>query len=361
MRKQSGTLPQLGTADLLAAINQLSGELQSGFGRQSAHSVASTAAAVLGLPRVVVTDTEKVLAGVGHELPHPAIEEQTATVIDRHRFEKPTVYQVASGEGSTDIAVAVFHFDDVPLGAIHVVTSPEVRPPLAELTQFAGIVSSQLALADLEQSRTAAAQAELVALRAQISPHFVHNSLTAIAGFVHRDPDRARALLGTFAEFLRATFRTRGELSNISDELQLVEIYLELEQARFGDRFETSLRVAPEVLGVQLPFLTIQPIVENAIRHGLEHREGRGLLKISVVDQGAEAQVVVEDDGVGIDPEVLAAALEGRGSTPHVGVLAVDERLRTTFGAEYGLVISTASGAGTCVTMQIPKYVRDRR
>jgi len=348
----------MGSAELLRAINSLSTELRRGFGADTASHIASTAGAILGVNTVVVTDTEVIIATVGSPPDPSAIAEQTAAVIDRQRVGKPTVYQITEGASAVDVAVAMLTLDDLPVGTLHVVTGGEVAPPLAELAEFAGVVSSQLALAELEQSRTAAAEAELSALRAQISPHFVHNSLTAIAGFVNRDPDRARSLIISFAEFLRATFRTRSELSTISDEIRLVEIYLELEQARFGDRFETSLRVAPEALAVRVPFLTIQPIVENAIRHGLEHREGRGQLVISVADQGAEAQIVVEDDGVGTDPEALEEALGGRGSTPHVGVLAVDERLRRAFGPEFGLVISTASGAGTCVTMQVPKYAR---
>ncbi len=346
-------------ADLLRAINALSSELRRGFGPDTGSHIAETAALILGVDVAIVTDTDDVIASVGKLPRADAVAEQTAAVIDRQRLGTPTVYQITDGAFAIDVAVAVLQLDGLPVGTLHVVTGPDVGPPLAELAEFADVVSSQLALAELEQSRTAAAQAELSALRAQISPHFVHNSLTAIAGFVNRDPDRARSLIISFAEFLRATFRTRADLSTISEEIRLVEIYLELEQARFGDRFETSLRVAPEALAVRIPFLTVQPIVENAIRHGLEQREGRGQLSITVDDQGAEAQIVVEDDGVGTDPDALEQALSGRGSTPHVGVLAVDERLRRTFGPEYGLVISTASGAGTCVTMQVPKYARN--
>ena len=111
--------------------------------------------------------------------------------------------------------------------------------------------------------------AELRALRAQISPHFIYNALAAIASFVRTDPDRARELLLEFADFSRYALRRGGDFTTLADELRNVERYLVLKQARFGDRLTVSLRVAPEVLPVAILFLAIQPRVENAVLHGL--------------------------------------------------------------------------------------------
>ena len=118
-------------------------------------------------------------------------------------------------------------------------------------------------------------EAEVRALRAQISPHFIYNSLGAIASFVRTDPDRARELLLEFADFTRYSFRRHGEYTTLAEELRSVERYLLLEQARFGDRLQVTLRIAPEVLPVAVPFLCIQPLVENAVRHGIEERPTR--------------------------------------------------------------------------------------
>ena len=114
------------------------------------------------------------------------------------------------------------------------------------------------------------------ALRAQISPHFIYNSLGAIASFVRTDPDRARELLLEFADFTRYSFRRHGEFTTLAEELRSIERYLLLEQARFGDRLQVTLRIAPEVLPVAVPFLCLQPLVENAVRHGLEAAAGGG-------------------------------------------------------------------------------------
>ena len=256
---------------------------------------------------------------------------------------------------TVSVAVAVLTSDDLPVGTLHVVTPHDADLDLGELEELAALISTQLALAELEQSRVFAAEAELRALRAQVSPHFLHNALTAIAGLVNTNPARARELIATLAEFLRVTFQPKQAMTTVAEELRLVEAYLELEQARFGDRFEVRLNIAPETLVVGIPFLTIQPLVENAIRHGLEARPGNGLLTIVAEDAGPEIAIHVEDDGVGIDPGQLRAAMEGADETVHVGILSVDTRLRARFGAEYGLTISTGANAGTKATVRLPK------
>ena len=145
--------------------------------------------------------------------------------------------------------------------------------------EAASLVSAQLALAELEAQSERLARAELRALRAQISPHFVYNALAAIAGYIHTNPEEARELLTEFAEFTRYAFRGRSPYVTLADELEYVEKYLRLERARFGQRLEVRLQVAPEVLHAVLPMLSVQPLVENAVRHGVERR-GQGRVEI---------------------------------------------------------------------------------
>jgi two-component system LytT family sensor kinase len=199
-------------------------------------------------------------------------------------------------------------------------------------------------------------EAEVRALRAQISPHFIYNSLGAIASFVRTDPDRARDLLLEFADFTRYSFRRHGEYTTLAEELRSVERYLLLEQARFGDRLRVTLRIAPEVLPVAVPFLCIQPLVENAVRHGLESAEGGGHIRIVARDQGQECVIEVEDDGVGEDPDVVRRALAGDAALDSIGLGNVDARLRNAFGDDFGLVVETAQGAGTKVAVRVPKF-----
>jgi two-component system LytT family sensor kinase len=217
-------------------------------------------------------------------------------------------------------------------------------------------VSTQVDLAVLDRSRRRAMEAELRALRAQISPHFVYNSLAAIASFVRTDPDRARELLLEFADFTRYAFRRGGEFTTLAEELRNVERYLVLEQARFGDRLQVEIVVAPEVLPVAVPFLAVQPLVENAVRHGLESKPGTGRITLAARDVGNEALISVEDDGVGSDPDLVRRVLAGESEADSVGLGNVDARLRQVFGDDCGLVVETAPGAGTKVSFRVPKF-----
>ncbi len=217
----------------------------------------------------------------------------------------------------------------------------------------ASLVSAQLELAELEQQTERLANAELRALRAQISPHFIYNALAAIAGYIRSKPEDARELLAEFAEFTRYAFRGQRPYVTVADELHYVEKYLRLERARFGDRLHVRVHVDPEVQQVVVPVLSLQPLVENAVRHGVERR-GQGRIEISGHDYGSDVELRVSDNGVGMEPEHAAVILAGQGSG--VGVANVQARLQTSFGPGYGLSIDTAVGRGTTVKMRLPRY-----
>lgn len=230
-----------------------------------------------------------------------------------------------------------------------------VRPPLVRATgEVAQWCSAQLELGELEASRTALAQAELRALRAQISPHFVYNALGAIASFISTDPERARDLVLDFADFTRYSFRGRGDFTTLADELRSIHSYVELERARFGERLAVTLQIAPESLTTVIPFLSVQPLVENAVRHGLEPQERGGTIVITARDEGTQTEITVEDDGVGMDPAVVRELLTSRRSE-HVGLRNVDRRVRQLYGDDHALDIETAPGSGTLVRLRVPR------
>jgi two-component system LytT family sensor kinase len=248
--------------------------------------------------------------------------------------------------------------EDTVIGTLGALTTSTAGPQLLRATAEVGrYVSSQLELAELDESRARLDRAEVRALRAQISPHFVYNALTTIASFIRTDPIRARELLLEFADFTRYSFRTAGEYTKLKDELENIERYIALEKARFGDRLDIKLQIAPEALNVVLPFLALQPLVENAVRHGLASRPSGGTITITAEDAGAECVISVEDNGVGMDPVRLTEDLDDAHlSGAHVGLGNVDDRMRSTFGADFGLVVDTNIGAGTKITLRVPKF-----
>lgn len=194
--------------------------------------------------------------------------------------------------------------------------------------------------------------ARLEALRARISSHFVYNALAAVASDIRSDPDEARELLAELAAFTRYAVYDERLYVTLAEELEYLAHYLHLERLRFGDRLDVRLDVDPALLDTPLPALSLQPLVENAVHHGVETASGVGHVDVLVRATAAGVELRVHDDGAGIDPERARAALDGDGDG--IGLANVQARLQATFGDGYGLSFEPTDGTGTTVVMKIP-------
>jgi len=361
-RHSFGTPADRATYQTLHTASLAAPPLRAGLNPSAAEKSNRYLRALLGTPAVALTDLSVVLSWDGEGEHHAADAlKLAAPVIAEGRTLAHGPKQVRCDKIECPLrhcVVAPLTVEDRVVGTLQVYAPSASAGMVRASSEVARWVSQQLELAELDRSRTQLMEAEVRALRAQISPHFVYNSLTAIASFVRTDPERARELLTEFADFTRYSFRRHGDFTTLAEELRSIERYLVLEKARFGDRLDVRLRVAPEVLSVALPFLSLQPLVENAVRHGIEGKssEDTGHVSITAEDAGQDAVIHIEDDGVGEDPERVRRSLAGDSSMDSVGLGNVDVRLRTVFGDDYGLVVETAPGAGTKVTVRIPKF-----
>jgi LytS/YehU family sensor histidine kinase len=199
-----------------------------------------------------------------------------------------------------------------------------------------------------ERLKALATEAELRALKAQINPHFLFNTLNTIAELIHTDSDRAEATVERLAEMFRYVLNgsERG-LVPLEEELDFLDGYLEIERARFGDRLHITCGTAPRALGLLIPSLVLQPLVENAIRHG-QGADGTVELGIEFRVDGHQVVITVSDQGPGMP------AIHRIGDGPGHGLHNVDQRLRRTYGEGYGLKISANQPQGTIVTLSIP-------
>jgi two-component system LytT family sensor kinase len=355
-----GTPPQRATYEALHTASLAAPALRTGLNHESAGRAVPFLRTLLGARGVALADLGGILASEHLDAEHCALlDDPLRVAMSRGRPQTLAAEQLACGELSCPLQAGVvvpIQVDGVVVGALAAVGSAASAGQLRLTGEVAQFVSTHLELAELDRSRRRADQAELRFLRAQISPHFIYNALTAIESFVRTDPERARELLIGFADFTRYSFRSHGQFVTMAEELRLVDTYLDLERARFGDRLSVTLRVAPEVLSVVIPSLVLQPLVENAIRHGIEPSERSGKLRIVIADADNEAMVSIEDDGVGADPTYLRRVLSGNTHGEGVGLHNVDERLRAVFGEAHGLTIETAVGAGTKVLLRIPKF-----
>lgn len=354
----SGVAPSR-TFDVLHTANLATPILRRGFAAEHLREALPLVGALLGSQAVAIVDPSGVVLAVADELEgHERDLVRLGQLVTEER--RPQLEQVHCADTNCALHFAF----GVPLlasgrmlGALITLDAQSEPTMVRTLTEVAQWLSAQTEFAELDEHRTKLARAELRALRAQISPHFIFNALSAVASFIRTDPDRARELLIEFADFTRYSLRNQGEFTTVAEELKSIERYLVIEKARFGERLSVTLRVAPEVLSVVIPFLVVQPLVENAIRHGIERRDGSGKLQIFAFEESQDCVIVVEDDGAGVDPDLLRTILNTSGAEgEHIGLANVDDRLRAVYGSSAALQIDTGVNLGTKVSFRVPKY-----
>ena len=193
------------------------------------------------------------------------------------------------------------------------------------------------------------AEAQLQALQRQLHPHFLFNTLNAISALMHRDVEAADQMLAKLSDLLRMALDQRGgQEVTLKDELEFLQKYLEIEEARFGDRLTVTFDVAPETLDAQVPNLLLQPLVENSVRHAVAVRIEPGRIEIRARQLGETLELVVSDNGPGMPPSRLTSPGKG------VGLANTRSRLERLYGANHQLLFGEPPGGGLIVTVTIP-------
>ncbi len=195
------------------------------------------------------------------------------------------------------------------------------------------------------------AQAQLQALKMQLQPHFLFNTLHSISALLHRDPDAADRMIARLGDFLRLTLDNSGTQEvKLQKELEFLTCYLEIERVRFQDRLTTSVEVEPAALDAPVPNLILQPVVENAIRHGIAQTRGPARVEISAKREGGALRIRVRDNG----PGLAAAARPEDGPKEGLGLSNTRARLEQFYGAAHRFELENAPGGGLLVTLEIP-------
>jgi two-component system, LytTR family, sensor histidine kinase LytS len=329
-------------------------QLRRGLTESAARTVAYELFEKLGYGAVAVTDTHEVLAFVGAGADHHhAGDQPIRPVYEALTQERPLLAPLgirtecdhpACPLGAA--AVVPLRLTDGPAGAV--VAYATAGSPLDEnavemLESLGTQLSAQLQLSELHSATT-------TALQAQMEPHFVFNALNTIAAFIRTEPERARRLVLAFADHLRSRLARPGEFVTLEEELRHVRSYLELEQARFGAQLEVTIDAAPDALGVRLPPLLVQPLVENAIKHGKTDRPLHLLVRARV--RRGRLRVTVRDDGRGIAREAIERVLEpGVGEGTGLGLANVNMRLVAHYGESVQL---RSFPFGTVVRLRVP-------
>jgi LytS/YehU family sensor histidine kinase len=358
-------LGQAPAAKILEVVEVCRLPLRDGLTETAARVVAHEVKSRLGYGAVAVTDRTTVLAhaglasdhhGAGTGAPPGAVAAMAARRVARlpvgwgHGCDgrdcplrSAVVAPLATRAG---VVGSVILFSE---GALNV--SDRDRAIAQSLSD---LLSTELQVGELDVHANAAASAELAALQAQIEPHFLFNALNTIAAFCRTKPDEARRLVLAFADYCRSTLRRPGAFVDLGEEMGHVDAYLALEEARFGSSLEIERRIAPSALSARVPPFLIQPLVENAIKHGKTDRPLR--VVITAVVRFGRLRVSVRDNGKGIPPQIAERVLEaGVGSgAAGLGLASVDQRLTALYGEEARLRIVSSPLFGTVVSVLVP-------
>ncbi|MDV6012572.1 histidine kinase [Haloechinothrix sp. LS1_15] len=349
----------------IAAVGK-SMPLRSGLTSEAAQRTAELLHPLLGGDSVAITDRDRVLAFIGPGSDHHTVGDPPQTyvsgkVLDRART---VVVRQRARLGCPDpecplqsAVVAPLAIGKRVVGTLKVYRLDESPPPRGLIEGMAGILSLHLELAELDRERKLAVDAKLDALRAQINPHFLFNTLNTIASKARTDPEEARQLLLRLSDFFRYAVRQEGQFAEFGQEYFFVRTYLSLEQARYGERLRVRYDVDPQVLTTQVPVLTIQPLVENAVKHGLANKVDGGTVTLKArVDPLTRTTIIrVSDDGVGIDSKRLTQVIAGEvTANGGIGLRNISERLDTLFGERYRFDVQSTEGEGTVVDLRIP-------
>jgi LytS/YehU family sensor histidine kinase len=374
-RQRAGRRPRRASTSPPGSREAGAGAIGTGAGMpegltvEAAHRTVELLRPLLGADAVAITDRTRMLAFSGPGADHHASGSPLHTGARERVFTTGRPVTVV-GRGEDGIGcpqpgcplrsatIAPLRVGDDIIGTVSVYRQ-DTDPPHPEVVEgVAAILSVHLELGELQARQRADADAKLEALRAQINPHFLFNTLNTIASRVRTDPEQARQLLVRLADFFRYAIRQHGHVAEFAQEYAFVRTYVTLEQARFGDDLVVEYDVDPSVLGVTVPVLVIQPLVENAIKHGASGRPGRTTVRLRArVDPLArEVDVVVRDDGVGMDPATLEAVLAGTRTTDAsgVGLANIRERLDLLFGDAHTFEVRAREGEGTAVHLRLP-------
>jgi two-component system LytT family sensor kinase len=208
----------------------------------------------------------------------------------------------------------------------------------------------------LEEQEKLLMTARMEALASQINPHFLFNTLTSISSLIRSNPETARTVIVKLSVLLRRLLRSRDQFVTLREELESIDEYLDIEMIRFGPQLKVEKQIAPDTLNVIVPSMILQPLVENSIKHGFSRKVGGGRIIIRSVRSNAHAIIEVEDDGLGMTDERMNTAL-----SDGIGLSNVNERLSVIYGAGYRVRISSVSGLGTIIRLEIPDMISAER
>ncbi|PAB59505.1 sensor histidine kinase [Anaeromicrobium sediminis] len=299
----------------------------------------------IGAMAVSITDTTRILAHVGagadhHTVGIDLVTEATKRAIRENKIEiVNTKSEIECKDKNCPLMSAVIvplKEKDKVIGVLKIYYDKENSIGHRDIMLVKGLsqlISTQIELSKIEHMKNMANKSEIKALQAQINPHFLFNALNTIVSFTRINPDKARELIINLSTYLRYNIENENIFVDLNKELEQVKAYVQIEQARYKDKIEIIYDIKTIKEEVKIPSLTIQPLVENAIKHGILKKEGRGKIYIRVKERDDDKILIeIKDEGIGIDEEVIEKIYKGKNKAGSVGLSNVHNRLKLIYG-----------------------------
>ncbi|MGY5821758.1 LytS/YhcK type 5TM receptor domain-containing protein [Vibrio chemaguriensis] len=337
------------------------GILSNGFNTENAEKIARIIYEETKVGAVAITDQEKILAFVGigddHHKPNTPISSQSTLdsmekndIIYLDGTERPYQCSIAKDCKLGSALIIPLRAGKEVIGTIKLYEPKRKLFSTANMSMAEGIaqlLSSQILYGDYQQQQALLAQAEIKLLHAQVNPHFLFNALNTISAITRRDPDKARELIQNLSHFFRSNLKQNINTVTLKEELAHVNSYLSIEKARFTDRLEVEIDIQPELLDIKLPSFTLQPLVENAIKHGISNMLEGGKVHIYSEAHPQGHLITVEDNAGSFEPP--------KENHSGLGLEIVDKRLTNQFGRDASLKITCEPHQFTKMSFIIPQ------
>lgn len=337
--------------------------LSSGLTTETASAVVDIILKNIKVSAVSISDTEKCLAFKGTGEDHHKALAPLRTELTREVISAGTYRIAASNEEIgcdhqgcplSSAVIVPLKIKNRTVGTLKLYRSGrrQINAVDVEVAQgLATLFSTQIEVSELQRQSELLANAELQALQSQIRPHFLFNALNTITSLIRTKPQKARELLVSLSDLLRHSLRKPERLISLENELNYVRSYLDIEKARFEDKLQLEFNIKADPSSL-IPALTLQPIVENAVIHGLGKKLEGGKIKITAEDTGDGVRYSVVDDGLGMDETQISRISMSNDSNNHIGLRNVNQRLENMFGSN--LKITSSPGNGTKVEFFVP-------
>ncbi|TEW50138.1 sensor histidine kinase [Psychromonas algicola] len=340
------------------------GEFSQGFNSDSCKKVADIIYQETGVGAVSITDRDKILAFIGVGADHhlcgtvissgytlKAIESGEIIYVDGYETDYQCSINTSCRLGSV-LVIPLLEADGRVLGTIKLYEPKQkffstLNRNLGE--GIAKLISNQILTGRYIQQKNLLNQAEIRLLHAQVNPHFLFNTLNTISAVTRKNPQKARELIQHLSQFFRSNLKQNIEQVTIKEELVHVQSYLEIELARFEERLSVEINIDDRLLPLEIPTFTLQPLIENAIKHGTSTLMRKGELKVN-------GYILKKDNNAVVVLEVIdnAGNYCTKGKKVGLGLQIVDKRLKNKHGQQYGLVISCKTDEFTKATISFP-------